>query len=121
MIKNKNAKTNYIGIDAVHYTVFENESIDFTVKTSSGREPEIKWGNEIIPSEKTENGFRVVFNAPHTGEYRIMIKDGDVSTWADFIVKPPFGEILEKRCPNCGAPVHAGGICSLCGEQYVAV
>ena len=31
------------------------------------------------------------------------------------------GEILEKRCPNCGAPVHAGGICSLCGEQYVAV
>jgi len=31
------------------------------------------------------------------------------------------GEILEKCCPNCGAPVHAGGICSLCGEPYVAV
>ena len=31
------------------------------------------------------------------------------------------GEVLEKRCPNCGAPVHAGGICSLCGEPYVAV
>lgn len=31
------------------------------------------------------------------------------------------GEILEKRCPNCGAPVHAGGICSICGSPYLAV
>ena len=31
------------------------------------------------------------------------------------------GEILEKRCPNCGAPVHEGAICSLCGDPYVAV
>lgn len=30
------------------------------------------------------------------------------------------GEILEKRCPNCGAPVHDGAICSLCGESYVS-
>lgn len=30
------------------------------------------------------------------------------------------GEILERRCPNCGAPVHDGAICSLCGEPYVA-
>ncbi len=31
------------------------------------------------------------------------------------------GEILEKRCPNCGAPVHDGAVCSLCGEPYVPV
>lgn len=31
------------------------------------------------------------------------------------------GEILLKRCPNCGAPVHEGAICSYCGEPYVAV
>lgn len=31
------------------------------------------------------------------------------------------GEVLERRCPNCGASVHAGAICSLCGEPYVAV
>ena len=31
------------------------------------------------------------------------------------------GEILEKRCPNCGAPVHDGAVCSFCGEPYVAV
>ncbi len=31
------------------------------------------------------------------------------------------GEIIEKACPNCGSPVHAGAICSLCGEPYLAV
>ena len=31
------------------------------------------------------------------------------------------GELLEKKCPNCGAPVHEGAICSICGDPYVAV
>ncbi len=31
------------------------------------------------------------------------------------------GEILEKRCPNCGASVHDGAICSFCGDAYVAI
>ena len=31
------------------------------------------------------------------------------------------GEVLEKHCPNCGAPVHEGGFCSFCGDPYVAV
>ena len=31
------------------------------------------------------------------------------------------GEILEKRCPNCGAPLHDGAICSICGDPYVAI
>ena len=30
------------------------------------------------------------------------------------------GELLEKRCPNCGADVHDGAVCSFCGEPYVA-
>jgi len=29
------------------------------------------------------------------------------------------GEVLEKRCPNCGVPVHEGAVCSHCGESYV--
>lgn len=29
------------------------------------------------------------------------------------------GEALERKCPNCGAPVHDGGFCSLCGDPYV--
>ncbi len=31
------------------------------------------------------------------------------------------GELLERTCPNCGAPVHAGAVCSLCGESYLAI
>ena len=31
------------------------------------------------------------------------------------------GEVLEKRCPNCGASVHDGAICSFCGEPYVSI
>ncbi len=30
------------------------------------------------------------------------------------------GEILERACPNCGAPVHKGGICSFCGNPYIS-
>jgi len=29
------------------------------------------------------------------------------------------GELLERKCPNCGAPVHDGAICSICGDPYV--
>ena len=29
------------------------------------------------------------------------------------------GEALERKCPNCGASVHEGGFCSLCGDPYI--
>lgn len=31
------------------------------------------------------------------------------------------GEILEKRCPNCGAALHDGAVCSFCGDPYVPI
>ncbi len=31
------------------------------------------------------------------------------------------GELLERRCPNCGAAVHEGAVCSFCGRPYVAI
>ena len=30
------------------------------------------------------------------------------------------GEVLERLCPGCGAPVHAGAFCSFCGDPYVS-
>jgi transcriptional regulator with XRE-family HTH domain len=30
------------------------------------------------------------------------------------------GEVLERRCPNCGSPVHDGAVCSYCGEAYIS-
>ena len=29
------------------------------------------------------------------------------------------GEVLMKTCPNCGARVHRGGVCSICGDAYL--
>ena len=29
------------------------------------------------------------------------------------------GEVLERLCPNCGAWVHAGAVCSHCGQPYI--
>ena len=31
------------------------------------------------------------------------------------------GEVLERKCPNCGATVHKGAICSICGEPYIMI
>lgn len=31
------------------------------------------------------------------------------------------GEVLEKRCPSCGAELHEGAVCGFCGQPYVAV
>ena len=30
------------------------------------------------------------------------------------------GEVLERKCPNCGSPVHDGAVCSFCGKPYIA-
>ena len=30
------------------------------------------------------------------------------------------GEVLEHKCPECGARLHEGAICSFCGKPYVA-
>jgi transcriptional regulator with XRE-family HTH domain len=31
------------------------------------------------------------------------------------------GELLETRCPNCGAAINDGAVCSCCGKKYVAI
>ena len=86
----------YIAIDAVHYTVFEEENIEFTVLPMSGAVPEITATGERVDAEKT-GGWHVKYHAPHRGEVSFLIKAGDVSTRAVFMVKRDFGELLEKR------------------------
>ena len=29
------------------------------------------------------------------------------------------GEVLEKKCPSCGAPLNEGAVCTYCGNRYV--
>jgi len=31
------------------------------------------------------------------------------------------GEVLEKKCPTCGAALHEGAVCGFCGSPYVAI
>ena len=66
---------------------------------------------------------------PHCPSNKIYEVDGRTFALPSRTVADPVGgkfcalcgEVLEKRCPNCGAPVHDGAICSLCGDPYVAV
>ena len=75
--------------------------------------------------------------APHTGycpnplcpshqKYRV---DGKLLFRPNREVEDPVGgrfcavcgEILERKCPNCGGEIHDGAVCSFCGSPYVSV
>lgn len=98
-----------------------------------------KFGVDIRPAAKGSSPFVQVFvppakvigfcpnpHCPTNHQYEI---DGRLFLRPDRSSADPVGgrfcamcgEVLEKRCPNCGAPVHDGGICSLCGDPYVAL
>lgn len=60
-------------------------------------------------------------NVPYTIEGRLYLKP-------EFYRAAPIvgarrcaicGEVLEQRCPNCGAPLNEGACCAFCGMPYV--
>jgi len=96
-----------------------------------------KFGIEISTSDSAPipAGARSLAVAPHTGfccnsncpsNIRYTV-EGRVLHRPDRAVADPVGgrfcavcgEVLSRRCPNCGAEVHDGAICSFCGEPYV--
>jgi len=98
-----------------------------------------KFGIDLkAPIEKTEvtaNSLRLVTEAatgfcpnPHCPSNHSYEVDGRTFYRPDRSSADPVGgkfcavcgEILEKRCPNCGAPIHEGAVCSLCGEPYIS-
>ena len=78
------------------------------------------------PASVGERGFCPNPHCPSNKSYEV---DGRTFLLPDRAVADPVhgkhcalcGEILEKRCPNCGRPVHDGAVCSFCGEPYIAV
>lgn len=61
-------------------------------------------------------------NRPYEVETRTLLRpDRAVADPAGGKFCAMCGEVLEKHCPNCGAAVHDGAICSFCGEPYIAV
>ena len=89
---------------------------------------EVKPVPAVLPGVEhvTSHGF---CPNPHCPSNRAYEVDGRTFVRPDRIAADPVGgkfcslcgEVLEKRCPNCGAPVHDGAICSLCGDPYVTV
>lgn len=97
-----------------------------------------KFGIDLNKVEEAESGAaveQVVLTVPATGfcpnphcpsnhAYEV---DGRSFFRPDRTVADPVGgkfcavcgEVLEKKCPNCGASLHEGAVCSHCGEPYV--
>ena len=75
------------------------------------------------------SGARGFCPNPHCPSNKSYEVDGRTLILPDRAVADPVhgrycalcGEVLEKRCPNCGVPVHDGAVCSFCGEPYIAV
>lgn len=87
----------YIGIDANHYTVFENEDIEFTVASVSDEVPKISIGKQNVPVQRTDGGYSVKYSPLKTGEHTFKIKVGDTETSVKFMVKIEFEKLLENR------------------------
>lgn len=61
-------------------------------------------------------------NIPYTVDGRTLLRpDSDQADPVGGKYCALCGEILERACPNCGAPIHKGGICSYCGKPYIAI
>lgn len=80
----------------------------------------------VSPAGSPDRGFCPNPSCPSNGAYQV---DGRTFLKPDRTAADPVGgrfcavcgEVLEKRCPNCGAPVHDGAVCSLCGDAYVVI
>lgn len=92
--KLKNYK-GYIGVEAEHFTVFENEQINFTV--TADELPTVTLNNKPIKVEADGNVYKIEYKPTSMGEHKFMIKAGSKSTWAVFMVKMNFKDLLEKR------------------------
>ena len=87
----------YIDIKAVHYTVFENEDIEFTINSPTEQTPAVTINGENAIITETDKGYCVKYHPPRIGEYKFIVKIGEVSTWVNFLVKTNFKDLLEKR------------------------
>ena len=107
--------------------VVEKLSKKFGVAIPSADAPQATPGRiETRPLAGEHTGFCPNASCPSNRRYDV---EGRLFVRPDRAVADPVGgrfcamcgEVLERRCPNCGAAVHDGTVCSHCGEPYVLV
>ena len=88
----------FIGISAEHYTVFENEKIHFTAETGRNiKNARIYTKDNDINCLINGNTVTVDYTPVSLGDIRFFIEIDENTTYADFTVKPCFEKIVEKR------------------------
>ena len=90
----------------------------------SAEEPDGPRG-DVSPSDFSVKGFCPNPKCPSNSSYevdgrRFFIPDREKADPVGGRFCALCGEVLEKKCPNCGAPIHAGAVCSICGDPYIS-
>ena len=89
---------NFIEITAPHYTVFINESIEFSVNVPSGvKAVTILTDGEEVAYTRNGDLLSVSFIPKHIGEYRFTVKADELETYAEFNVSQTFEKLIESR------------------------
>lgn len=87
----------FVGIEAPQFTVFENEQIEFAIKTKSTQEITIYCDGNQVNFAKTNYGGKVSFTPKKSGEHRFDISIGNHKTYTEFFVAEELETLLEKR------------------------
>lgn len=90
-----NGYDRFIDVRAKHYTVFQGESIELTIKCHTT--PAVFCRGEKLDTHFDGEQYHVSYLPKDVGEYRLDIQCGNVTTFVETLVKIPFAELLEKR------------------------
>lgn len=74
---------------------------------------------ESLPVKGYCPNCRCPSNVPYVVEGRLFFRPSHLEVPAGAKYCPDCGELLEMRCPVCGAPLNAGACCAICGSTYV--
>ncbi len=107
---------NIVQVCAKHYTVFRDETIDFTVKGSGISDIEVYCHGKKINTIYSGDEYSVKYTPETLGDFRFKICYNSVMyTYAEFTVKPSFGDLVKNRihfiaehqqCHNKKSPLY---------------
>lgn len=88
----------FINVEAPQFTVYENENIEFTVKSKNSlANLKIICDGQEIDYSINENGYCVSVAPKRVGEHKFNIIADGISTYAEFFVAEELETLLRKR------------------------